>query len=143
MLTALCEIGKEVPVILPLHPRTKKKIEAYALRSEGKGIRLIDPLPYLDMIALSKRASVILTDSGGVQKEAYWLGVPCITLREETEWVETVKGGWNLLAGADVKRILKAVRHWKRYGPPKTEVGLFGDGKASEKIIRILTDHFG
>jgi len=146
ILTALCEIGKEIPVILPLHPRTRKRMEAYGLRPEesrnNKGIKLIDPLPYLDMIGLSKRARIILTDSGGVQKEAYWLRVPCITLRNETEWVETVKRGWNMLVGADVKKIVSAVHHWERKGPPKTGAGLFGDGKACEKIIKVLLDHF-
>jgi UDP-GlcNAc3NAcA epimerase len=142
ILTALCEIGKEMPIILPLHPRTKKMIGSYGIRPEGKGIKLIDPLPYLDMIALSKRARLILTDSGGVQKEAYWLKVPCITLREETEWVETVKTGWNVLVGSDVKRIVEAVHYWKSKKPPRTGGGLFGDGKASEKIVKILMDHF-
>ena len=98
-------------------------------------LRLLDPLGYFDIIALEKSARMLLTDSGGMQKEAHWLGVPCITLRDETEWVETVESGWNILAGADRNRIVNAVQN---FTPPKDHPPLYGDGKAAEKILSIL-----
>ncbi|MEI9475045.1 MAG: UDP-N-acetylglucosamine 2-epimerase (non-hydrolyzing) [Deltaproteobacteria bacterium] len=137
ILAALDEIGKDVPVILPLHPRTKKMMETYHLRSNQRRVKLIDQVSYLDMITLTKHARIVLTDSGGVQKEAYWLRVPCITLREETEWVETVESGWNVLVGAETKRITDGIRQMEQRRPKKG-TGLFGDGKASEKIVRTM-----
>jgi UDP-N-acetylglucosamine 2-epimerase len=135
---ALAEIAKDFPVVLPLHPRTKKMIDVHNLLREVKGIQLIDPVSYLDMLKLEKHAKVILTDSGGVQKEAYWFRVPCITLRDETEWMETIQGGWNVLVGTETEKIVEEVR--KRVGgkhSPKGK-GLFGDGKASEKILQLI-----
>ena len=142
ILAALDEIGKESPVVLPLHPRTKKMIATYGLRLREERIRSIDPVSYLDMITLSKHARVILTDSGGVQKEAYWLRVPCVTLREETEWVETVESGCNVLVGTDRKKIIEAVRSREGKKLPKKGVKLFGDGKASERIVQTLFNLF-
>jgi UDP-GlcNAc3NAcA epimerase len=142
ILAALDEIGKESPVVLPLHPRTKKMITTYGLRLREERVRWIDPVSYLDMITLSKHARVILTDSGGVQKEAYWLRVPCVTLREETEWVETVESGCNVLVGADRKKIVEAVHSREGKKLPKKGVKLFGDGKASERIVQTLSDLF-
>jgi len=143
ILGALNELGEGTPVILPLHPRTKKTMKVHHLFSKFKAIRFIDPVPYLDMVQLEKNAQAILTDSGGVQKEAYWLRVPCFTLREETEWVETIKSKWNLLVGTETEEIVQRVRHVKvsrKY--PRRRV-LFGDGKAGQKIVRILMRHFG
>jgi UDP-GlcNAc3NAcA epimerase len=140
---ALNEIGKKTPVILPLHPRTKKVMKVHRLFSIFKDMKFIGPVSYLDMLLLEKNAKAILTDSGGVQKEAYWFGVPCFTLREETEWVETVRGGWNVLVGASVKRIVKAVSQTKRRMRYLKGNKIFGDGKASQKIVQILTRHFG
>ena len=99
---------------------------------------IIDPVSYLDMLLLEKNARVILTDSGGVQKEAFILKVPCITLREETEWVETVDAGWNLLVGADKKRIVEAVERFNVQRPPELQNNLYGDGYAAERIVNIL-----
>jgi len=90
ILKALNEIGKKYPIILPLHPRTKKVMKIYNLSPDNHRVKLIEPVSYLNMLTLEKHARAILTDSGGVQKEAYWLNVPCLTLRDETEWVETV-----------------------------------------------------
>ena len=141
ILKALNEIGKDVPIILPLHPRTKKIMKAYHLFPETQRITLIDPVSYLDMLTLEKNAKAILTDSGGVQKEAYWFGVPCFTLRDETEWVETIHSGWNILVGTGKKKIVEEVRQGEgRKRPPKKR-GIFGDGKASEKIVRIITGY--
>lgn len=98
------------PIVFPIHPRTKARIETLGLKSKIANLKSIPPVGYLDMVQLEQSARMILTDSGGIQKEAYWLGVPCVTLRDETEWVETVETGWNVLAGAEKGRIVAAVR---------------------------------
>jgi UDP-N-acetylglucosamine 2-epimerase len=138
ILRALNEIGKKTPVVLPLHPRTKKMMRVYHLFSEFKSIKFIEPVSYLDMIKLEKNAKAILTDSGGVQKEAYWLRVPCFTLREETEWVETIKSRWNVLVGTGMKRIVKEVSQTEGRRRYLKGNGIFGDGKASQKIVQIF-----
>ena len=143
ILRALNEIGKKNPVVLPLHPRTKKMMRVYHLFSEFKSIKFIEPVSYLDMIKLEKNAKAILTDSGGVQKEAYWLRVPCFTLREETEWVETIKSRWNVLVGTGMKRIVKEVSQTEGRRRYLKGNGIFGDGNASQKIVQILIRHFG
>jgi UDP-N-acetylglucosamine 2-epimerase (non-hydrolysing) len=108
IMKAVSEAG--IPVIFPVHPRTRKYLQEYGLSDTiGTGIRFIEPLGYLDMIRLMGSACKILTDSGGIQKEAYMLGVPCITLRENTEWMETLEGGWNVLVGADIRQIVSAI----------------------------------
>ena len=142
ILRALNEIGKDVPVILPLHPRTKKMMKTFHFFPETQGIKLIDPVSYLDMLTLEKNAKTILTDSGGVQKEAYWFGVPCFTLRNETEWVETIHSGWNILVGAGKKKIVDEVRRRKRRKSPLKKRGIFGDGKASEKIVQMIVRYY-
>jgi UDP-N-acetylglucosamine 2-epimerase (non-hydrolysing)/UDP-GlcNAc3NAcA epimerase len=95
------------------------------------------------MLTLEKNAKAILTDSGGIQKEAYWFGVPCLTLREETEWVETIEQGWNKLVGREGKKIVEAVRQLIGKRLPEKRPGIFGDGKAGGTIIRLLKDQFG
>jgi UDP-GlcNAc3NAcA epimerase len=122
----------ELPVVFPVHPRTRARL---AGRNAGT-LQLVDPVGYLDMLALEQNAALILTDSGGVQKEAYFFATRCITLRPETEWVETVAAGWNRLAWGDGEDLLAAVhRPWPTGTPPPA----FGDGRASEKIVAILT----
>jgi UDP-N-acetylglucosamine 2-epimerase len=113
ILTAFSKMDEIV--VFPIHPRTRKMINYYGLNDllENDNVKVIDPVGYLDMLKLEKNAKAILTDSGGVQKEAFWLKVPCITLRDETEWVETVNLGWNRLVGSDVEKILEAVRDLK------------------------------
>jgi UDP-N-acetylglucosamine 2-epimerase len=143
LLKALSAIGKKAPVILPLHPRTDKMIKVHRLLPKIEGLRLIDPVSYFDMLTLEKNAKAILTDSGGVQKEAYWLNVPCLTLREETEWVDIVAEGWNRLVGFEAKKILEGIDHFGRKGLRKKKTGIFGDGKASEKIVSHLVRDFG
>ena len=104
---ALDRIAKDgLPVIVPLHPRTRKQKESSS--APLNSVQLIDPVSYLDMLVLERQAKVILTDSGGVQKEAYWFDVPCITLRNETEWLEAVESGWNTVVGYDSKCIIAA-----------------------------------
>jgi UDP-GlcNAc3NAcA epimerase len=136
ILKALDQIGEKTPVILPLHPRTRKIMGAYRLFTESRRIRFIEPVSYLDMLTLEKNATAILTDSGGVQKEAYWFRVPCFTLRDETEWVETVKRGWNVLVGADKERIVTEVKRFKmRKG--RDLAMEHEEGRASEKVVKI------
>jgi UDP-N-acetylglucosamine 2-epimerase len=142
IIRALAEIAKDIPVILPLHPRTKKMMKVQGLIREARGIRLIDPVSYLDMLRLEKHARIILTDSGGVQKEAYWFWVPCITLREETEWLETIRSGWNVLVGTESDRIVNETKHQDKRTLPSSKTKIFGDGKASEKIVQTLFDYF-
>nr|WP_303715905.1 UDP-N-acetylglucosamine 2-epimerase (non-hydrolyzing) [Methanoculleus marisnigri] len=135
ILGALGEAGR--PAVFPVHPRTRKYLSEYGLLVEmPENIRVIEPLGYLDMLHLMAHAEKILTDSGGVQKEAYMLGVPCITLRENTEWVETVEAGWNVLVGAEKERIADAIHS---LSPISRQNGIFGDGEASLRIRRILT----
>jgi UDP-N-acetylglucosamine 2-epimerase len=129
----------EEPVIFPVHPRTRKAIEALGHRP-ATHVRMLDPVGYVDMVRLEQSARLILTDSGGVQKEAYWLGVPCVTLREETEWVETVQAGWNVLAGADAGRIVLAVRS---FVSPAARPPLYADGEVAERIERTLSNESG
>ena len=130
--------SKEV-IILPLHPRTRKKIkQSKSLREYiGNNIRITEPIGYLDMIYLEANAKKIVTDSGGVQKEAYFNRVPCITLRENTEWVETVKEGVNELVGVNPEKIKASINN---FSPSELSYSknLYGDGKTSEKIIKIL-----
>jgi len=106
ILKALDEISKRFPVVLPLHPRTKKMMKVHRLQLKSKNVKLIEPVSYLNMLKLEKNAKAILTDSGGVQKEAYWLRIPCITLREVTEWGYTVVEGWNTISGWKTESIL-------------------------------------
>jgi UDP-N-acetylglucosamine 2-epimerase len=124
----------EIPVILPLHPRTQRAVNELHEELPGN-LKIIEPVGYLDMLQLEANANCILTDSGGVQKEAYLLGVRCITLREETEWVETVESNWNQLVGIDIDKLLSAFQNWH---PTGERVPYFGDGKASEKIVEII-----
>jgi UDP-GlcNAc3NAcA epimerase len=121
-------------VLFPAHPRTRKAIGAAGCKV-GSNVHVVDPLGYVDMVAIAGAARLVLTDSGGLQKEAYWLGVPCLTLREETEWVETVEAGWNMLVGSDSQRIVDAARTWS---PPSTRPCLYGDGNAAVKCVELL-----
>lgn len=136
VLGALDEIATEAcPVVVPLHPRTVKCVHQYGLHTSN-AVRILDPVSYLEMVTLEKNARRILTDSGGVQKEAYFLGVPCVTLRDETEWVETVEAGWNILAGSDTRAIVAATGS----PPPRapTESGPYGNGHAAARICELL-----
>jgi UDP-N-acetylglucosamine 2-epimerase len=123
-------------VVFPAHPRTRKRLDQLGLYAQANSnVIMIDPVGYLDMVRLEQAARGIITDSGGVQKEAYWLKVPCITLRDETEWVETVRTGWNVLAGAKEEQILQMV---KALNPPVEHPVLYGDGHASERCVQLL-----
>ena len=125
----------EAQVVFPVHPRTRAVLDSEAI-SPPANVRLLPPAGYLDFAALASQARAIATDSGGVQKEAYWYGVPCVTLREETEWVETVEAGWNTLVGTDPKRLAAALA---APGPPDARPELYGDGRAAERIAQLLS----
>ncbi len=136
ILAALAGAGE--PVVLPLHPRTR---DVLARGGSGEpladsGVRCVEPVAYLEMVRLVAGARLVLTDSGGLQKEAYWLKVPCITLRDETEWIETTASGWNVLAGADTEKILGLVENLR---PPAAHPPLYGRGDASRRILDILS----
>ena len=140
IFTAFIESGEKI--IMPLHPRTEKMLSHTDLLNrikKHKLIKLIKPVSYFDHIFLESKAKKIITDSGGVQKEAYLLKVPCITLRNETEWIETLHGGWNILAGTDAGKILKTI---KQHKPNKKWHNFYGYGytstTASKKIVEIL-----
>ena len=137
ILSAFLEIDE--PVIFPVHPRTRRRIaeldETLEVELENGNVRMIQPVGYLDMLMLEQNARIILTDSGGMQKEAYFLGVPCVTLRPETEWVETVETGWNVIVGADGERIAEAVGNSVQ---PLERPQLFGDGQTAERIVDLI-----
>jgi UDP-GlcNAc3NAcA epimerase len=124
----------EEPVLFPAHPRTTKALAAAGISLDAN-VRVLPPVGYLDFAALASQARVVLTDSGGVQKEAYWHGVPCVTLRPSTEWVETVEAGWNRLVDGDPDLIVEAVREARA---PAERPVLYGDGRAAERIADLL-----
>jgi UDP-GlcNAc3NAcA epimerase len=121
-------------IVFPIHPRTRKALDKLGIQW-GPHIQCIDPVGYLDMIQLEENAVRIATDSGGVQREAYFLKIPCLTLRDETEWAETIAVGWNRLVGTDSEQILDA---WDHFSPPEEHAPIFGDGTAGKKIATIL-----
>ena len=136
ILSALRDIAKDLPLVLPLHPRTKAKIEQQQNSDALNSITVLEPLSYIEMQRLQMSAKLILTDSGGMQKEAYFHQVPCITLRDETEWVETVEASWNQLVGASVERILSA---WRSANTPSGQAANFyGDGDAASVVLAQL-----
>ena len=128
----------EETVILPIHPRTRKKIADFGLLDAQKAsnLRLIEPLSYLDMLVIEQNARMILTDSGGVQKEAYFFAVPCLTLRPETEWVETLEDGWNAIVGLDAEKIRQCAQNTTT--PSNSPQPVFGNGQSAREIVRIL-----
>lgn len=128
-------------VYLPLHPRTKRKVEEYGLSNilkTAKNIKFVEPVSYLEMLLLEKNAKAIVTDSGGVQKEAYFAKVPCITLRDQTEWIETIEAGWNQLLNplkVNLVEKLKNIQNGKHIND------LYGDANAGHKIVDILANY--
>ncbi len=124
IVQAFVEISMSQPIVWPMHPRTRQRFSAAELsRMESSGLKLINPASYLDMLLLEKGANVILTDSGGVQKEAMWFQVPCVTLRDETEWIETVERGWNQIAGSRQDKILGAFQKALQRVPRQIQTG--------------------
>jgi UDP-N-acetylglucosamine 2-epimerase len=123
------------PTVFPAHPRTQAAMSASGVQV-GSNVRVIDPVGYLEMLRLEDGAEAIVTDSGGVQKEAYFAGHPCITLRERTEWTETVSAGWNVLVGTEPDAIARAMREFR---PAGNRPDLFGDGHAAERVVEALS----
>ena len=140
-LEAIMEVFRRSPrpIILPLHPRTRKTLGS-AGKQIGGPVRIVEPMQYYDMLLLEKSARAILTDSGGVQKEAFWFGVPCVTLRDETEWVELVEVGWNRVSGTDRRAIAEAINWAETMDRSRPRPSLYGDGHAAERIVRILAE---
>lgn len=137
ILSVLQDVNETI--VFPVHPRTQQKIRDYGLLgdiSTRRNLVLIDPVDYLDMLVLEQNARMILTDSGGVQKEAFFFAVPCLTLRPETEWVETVSSGWNLLVDVDPKRISAGLQHTFPSADQRPQ--MFGDGRSALAIAQIL-----
>ena len=134
ILSALENIGADLKIIIPIHPRTKKIIEQLGIKTK---LELIDPVGYFDMLELLKNCSIVLTDSGGLQKEAFFFRKHCITLREETEWTELVEGGYNVLAGSDREKIQNAY-HLMKNRESNFHADLYGGGKAAENIVNCL-----
>ena len=140
IIDALITVAREVPVVLPLHPRTRGALDRLGrLAAAQAGLKLIDPVGYLDMVMLERHAALIATDSGGVQKEAYFYGVPCVTLRDETEWTELVACGANRLASPGSREsVLDTLRQALHAGRPSFPPGLYGDGDAGGRIAAAL-----
>lgn len=134
---ALNELHKTLPVVLPVHPRTAKKLIDHGVKLD---VHILEPVGYFDMISLLSRCELVLTDSGGLQKEAYFFEKPCVTFRDETEWVELVEVGANKVVGANKNSIVKAAEDYLQNKPSFTQK-LYGDGKASEKIIESLLNY--
>ena len=134
IVKAFCTTSETI--VFPVHPRTEKYLKEYGLWDElCQHVKIIPPVGYLDMLNLMANSNKILTDSGGIQKEAYMLGVPCVTMRENTEWVETVEDGWNVLVGADYEEIVDAIEGFEGAGERNN---VFGRGDASEKILELI-----
>jgi UDP-GlcNAc3NAcA epimerase len=134
ILTAFNQMDETI--VFPVHPRTRGALAAAGWVPDPH-VRLIEPVGYRDMLELERGARMILTDSGGIQKEAYYLGVPCVILRDETEWTEIVAAGWSVLAGADGQRILSAVHEFR---PAVARPSLHGDGTAASQCVRHMED---
>lgn len=134
IVNAFCDV--DIPIVFPVHPRTEKYLKQYGIWDKlCEKVKVISPLGYLEMLKLMVHSRKILTDSGGVQKEAYMLGVPCITMRENTEWIETVEYGWNVLVGADYEKIRDTILNFEG---TKERGNIFGNGDAARKICEIL-----
>jgi UDP-N-acetylglucosamine 2-epimerase len=140
IINAANKLADRQPVLFPVHPRTRNRLRQLDV-SFNPQLHLAEPLSYLEMLAVERGASLILTDSGGVQKEAFFCGVPCVTMREETEWSETVDSGSNILAGADEDQILSAARsQLERTQPIPAAASYYGDGLASERVAEQLAN---
>lgn len=139
IFSVLEDVARTKPVVLPMHPRTASRIKKFGI--ELNHITVIEPVGYLDMVALLDGAELVITDSGGLQKEAFFCRTPCLTVRDQTEWIELVQAGWNVLSGveglrSELNRILDSgVQHGKDVHP-------YGDGKAAHRMLEILTDKY-
>ncbi len=140
IVDALGTVAKKLSVVFPIHLRTRKLIAEQGLAEKLGEVCITDPIPFLDMVALEQAASLILTDSGGVQKEAYFYGVPCVTMRDETEWVETVELGWNVLVGASTAGIVSAVDRALARARASNSASPYGSGDSAQRIVKTLVE---
>ncbi|MBF0532486.1 MAG: UDP-N-acetylglucosamine 2-epimerase (non-hydrolyzing) [Candidatus Omnitrophica bacterium] len=143
ILQALTELSREAMLVLPIHPRTKKILERSAkLKSLAHSLKIIPAVGYFDMLLLEKNAKLILTDSGGMQKEAYFLSTPCVTLRNETEWIETVQSGLNILGSIQPRRIIQSAKAiLKKNIAIRRNRTLLGRGQTGQAIVSFLINH--
>jgi UDP-N-acetylglucosamine 2-epimerase (non-hydrolysing) len=137
LLGAIDSVAKEIPVIFPVHPRTKQKLTQAGIKTHPN-LRLIDPVGYLDFLCLLSKATIVLTDSGGIQEETTALGVPCLTLRENTERPITISQGTNLLVGTDPAKIVAAAKDTLSGKSKAGRIPPLWDGRAAERIVEIL-----
>jgi UDP-GlcNAc3NAcA epimerase len=141
ILRAAGRVAETLPVLFLVHPRTRKALAAVDVTAP-EHLRMAEPVSYLEMLALEREAALILTDSGGVQKEAFCYGVPCVSMRQETEWIETVQSGANLLAGADAECIVEAVEAQLSRGAPLPDAATYyGGGKASRRSAKLIAEY--
>jgi UDP-GlcNAc3NAcA epimerase len=139
IFSAFKELSREKVVVIPLHPRTRKMLHEYHIEDLLKGLKVLEPVGFLDMLSLEKNALLIATDSGGVQKEAYFHRVPCVTFRDETEWIETLEAQWNTLVNVDsVDGIIETVHESSGFLGERQDIAEYGDGRTSEKIVHII-----
>jgi len=135
VVSILSQVGEEV--VFPVHPRTRLALDRLDAHFPDS-VHLIEPVGYYDMMMLEENARLIATDSGGVQREAYFMGIPCLTLRDETEWTETVKAGWNKLVGIQPEQVLN---EWATFSPHQARPRIFGEGDAAQKIADIISEN--
>ena len=138
LLDGLARVSEELPLVMPLHPRTKRRLTELGLQLPAS-VHSVAPVGYLEMLALLDRSSIVITDSGGLQKEAFYVGRPCVTARGETEWTETVDLGWNRLVGADPDAMLLACRDFLAAPPASARDGVYGDGHAADRVAAVLS----
>ncbi|OPY62531.1 MAG: UDP-2,3-diacetamido-2,3-dideoxy-D-glucuronate 2-epimerase [Pelotomaculum sp. PtaU1.Bin065] len=141
LLYGLDEISVHMTVIIPLHPRTRKELKKINITLKDN-VRFIEPLSYLQMIEMENNASIIVTDSGGVQREAYFLGTPCLTIRNETEWIETLQNGLNILCGTSKEAIVSAFNNIVKRKIEGNKIDFFGNGRASELVLSKLINSY-
>ena len=137
IMAAFESLSHEIPIIFPIHPRTRAALDELKWSSSSQELFIIEPLGYLEMVYMLDRCELVLTDSGGLQKEAFFFEKPCLTLRDETEWVELVSGGFNILAGASTENIIKSFNFMISKNI-NFNIKLYGNGSAGASIVRIL-----
>jgi len=140
LMAALGEIGRECPLIFPVHPRTRHVIERIGLEADERHVRLLEPLGYLDFVKLMRYSSVVLTDSGGIQEETTALGIPCLTIRDNTERPVTVTVGTNRMVGTKPERIVSEARDALRHGRGGAKIPDLWDGQAAPRIAQVIAD---
>jgi UDP-GlcNAc3NAcA epimerase len=142
VVEVLARAAKDAPVVFPVHPRTRSRLEEIGALDElrERGITAVEPLGYLDMTRLVRAARAVITDSGGLQKEAFLASVPCLTMRDETEWVETVESGWNRLIGLRPEAVERALAEMPAQGESSPGAELYGAGRAGERVAAAIAD---